>query len=186
MKLQKDMKNTKQQNGNDNFIMTKLMSGKLMPFRLNSLNRFGDSFNKDYDTQETEKPKNSMFGTSSNGDNDFIMPKLKDEKLKPLRQSSFNRFGHSFNEDSDSQETETPKNMRLSSMGYSTNFPSFGSSNSMPEMDSEKIKPNYPYSEPIGVSEDEANEIRNDVLQKSNFYRNKFDLKPFTLDDQVS
>ncbi|CAH1711628.1 unnamed protein product [Aphis gossypii] len=180
----KDMKNTKQQNGNDNIIMTKLMRGKLMPFRLNSLNRFGDSFNKDY--EETEKPKNSMFGTSRNGDNDFIMPKLKDGKLKPLRLSSLNRFGHSFNEDSDTQETDTPKNMRLGSMGYSTNIPSFGSSNYMPDMNSEIIKPNYPYSEPIGVSKDEANEIRNDVLQKSNFYRNKFDLEPFTLDDQLN
>ncbi len=142
------MRNTKQQNGNNNFIISKLMSGKLMPSRL----------------------------------------------------SSFNIFGDSLNEDSDTQETENPKNMRLGSMGYSTIFPSFGSSNGrpgmgmqgmgMPGMGSsftipEKIKPNYPYSEPFGVSEDEANEIRNDVLQKSNFYRNKFDLEPFTLDDQV-
>ncbi|KAE9544508.1 hypothetical protein AGLY_000049 [Aphis glycines] len=111
---------------------------------------------------------------------------LRDGKLKPLRLSSFNRFGHSFNEDSNTQETDTPQNMRLDLMGYSTNIPSFGSSNGMPYMDSEKKKPNYSYSEPIGVRKDEANKIQNDVLQKSNVYRKKFDLEPFTLDDQLN
>ncbi|XP_050052999.1 uncharacterized protein LOC114124821 isoform X4 [Aphis gossypii] len=111
---------------------------------------------------------------------------MRNTKQPMFRLSSFNRFGHSFNEDSDTQETESPKNMRLGSTGYLPISPSFGSSNGIPDMDSEKIKPNYPYSEPIGVSKDEANEIRNDVLQKSNFYRNKFDLEPFTLDDQLN
>lgn len=146
IKLQKSIKNTKQQNGDNDFILSKLMSGKLMPFRLSPFNRFGDSFNEDNNTQEPEKPKN----------------------------------------------------MGLDSTGYSTIFPSFGSSYGigmpgmgMPGMGSsitmpEQIKPNYPYSKPNGLSEDEANKIRNDVLQKSNFYRNKFQLKPFTLDDQVS
>ncbi|KAF0755111.1 Golgi-associated plant pathogenesis-related protein 1 [Aphis craccivora] len=41
--------------------------------------------------------------------------------------------------------------------------PGMGSPVFMPE----KIKPNYPYSAPIGVSEDEANKIRNNVLKKS-------------------
>ncbi|KAE9545243.1 hypothetical protein AGLY_000786 [Aphis glycines] len=103
--LLKDMKNIKQQNGNDNSIMTNLMG----------------------------------------------------ENLTPLKLMLFNRL----------------------------NTSSFGSSKGMPYMDSEKKKPNYPYSEPIGVNKDEANKIQNEVLQKSNVYRKKFGLVPFTLDDQL-
>jgi len=140
--------------------------------------------------RNTEQP---IFVTTSNGDNDFIMNKLMNGKLNSFRLHSFNRFGDSFNEDSNTQETVNPKNKRLGSTGYLTIFPSFGSSNGIgmlgkgiPDMGSEKLKPNYQYSKPIGLSENDANKIRNDVLQKSNFYRNKFGLIPFTLDDQVS
>lgn len=129
-----------------------------------------------------QQPNNPMFKISSNGDNGLndIM-----SKFKSFGQSSFNNLGGDMG---DFQETGKPSNMRLGSMRYSTNVPSIGSSNGMGSyVMPQKIKPiNYPHSEPVDLSEDEANEIRNQVLQKSNLYREKYQLEPFTLDDQVS
>jgi len=128
-----------------------------------------------------QQSNNPMFKTSSNKDNGLndIM-----SKFKSFGQSSFNNLGDDMG---DFQETGKPTNMRLGSMRYSTIIPSIGSSNGMGSyVMPQKRKPiNYPHSDPIDLSEDEANEIRNQVLQKSNFYREKYELEPFTLDDQV-
>jgi len=87
----------------------------------------------------------------------------------------------------DSQKTGKPTNMRIGSMGYMSTIPSIGSNNGMGSYGiSQKRKPlNYPHSDPIRLSENAADEIRNQVLQKSNMYRGKYNLEPFTLDDQV-
>ncbi|XP_060867483.1 putative uncharacterized protein DDB_G0282499 [Metopolophium dirhodum] len=139
-----------------------------------------DDYFKNMKTKQ--QPNNPMFKTFSNGDNS-----LNDIMLK------FKSFGHSSSNNlggdmGDFQETGKPTIMRLGSMRYSTIIPSIGSSNGigsyvMPQ----KRKPiNYPHSNPMGVSEDEVNEIRNQVLQKSNLYREKYELEPFTLDDQLN
>jgi len=129
-----------------------------------------------------QQPNNPMFKTFSNGDNSLndIM-----SKFKSFGQSSFNNLGGDMG---NFQKMGKPTNMRLGSMRYSTIIPSIGSSNGMGSyVMPQKRKPiNYPHSDPIDVSEDEANEIRNQVLQKSNSYRQKHELEPFTLDDQVS
>lgn len=36
------------------------------------------------------------------------------------------------------------------------------------------------------LKEDQINEVRKEVLNKSNYYRQKHELSPFTLDDEVS
>ncbi|XP_026812104.1 uncharacterized protein LOC113553133 isoform X2 [Rhopalosiphum maidis] len=145
--------------------------------------------------KNTQQLKNPMFATSSNGDDGFqdVMSKLMDERFKSFRLNSFNRFGNSFDEHSNIQKIGKPTNMRLGSMRYPTSIPSFDSNNdisngmgsfvNMPQ----RTKPiNYPYSEPMGLSEDEVDEIRNKVLQQSNLYRKKYNLVPFTLDDQLT
>jgi len=145
--------------------------------------------------KNTQQPKIPMFATFSNGNDGFqdVMSKLMDERLKSFRLNSFNRFGNSFDEDSNIQETGKPTNMRLGSMRYPTSIPSFDSSNDISNgMDSslnipQRTKPiNYPHSEPIGMSEDEVDKIRNIVLKQSNLYRKKYNLVPFTLDDQLT
>lgn len=128
-----------------------------------------------------QRPNNQMFTTSSNGDND---PNNMMSKFNSFGQSSFNSMGDNMR---DFQKTGKPTNMRMGSMRYMSNIPSIGSNNGMGSyVMPQKRKPiNYPQSDPIGLSENEADEIRNQVLQKSNMYREKYNLKPFTLDDQV-
>lgn len=139
-----------------------------------------DDYFKNMKTKQ--QPNNPMFKTFSNGDNSLndIM-----SKFKSFGQSSFNNLGGDMG---NFQKTGKPTNMRLGSMRYSTIIPSIGSSNGMGSyVMPQKRKPiNYPHSDPIDVSEDEANEIRNQVLQKSNSYRQKHELEPFTLDDQLN
>ncbi|XP_001948456.2 uncharacterized protein LOC100162791 isoform X1 [Acyrthosiphon pisum] len=129
-----------------------------------------------------QQPNNPTFTTSSNGENG-----LNDmmSKFKLFGKNSFNNLGDDMD---DLQETGKPTNMRLGSMRYSAIIPSIGSSNGMGSyVMPQKRKPiNYPHSDPIDLSEDEANEIRDQVLQKSNFYREKYGLEPFTLDDQLN
>jgi len=129
--------------------------------------------------QQPNIPKVTTFSNGDNGLNDII------SKFKSFGQGSFNSLGGNMGT---FQETGKPKNMRLGSMRYSTIIPSIGSSNGMGSyVMPQKRKPiNYPHSDPIDLSEDEADEIRNQVLQKSNLYREKYNLEPFTLDDQVS
>jgi hypothetical protein len=143
--------------------------------------------------KNTQQPKIPMFGTSSNEDNGFhnMMSKLMNERFKSFGLNSFNRFEN--REDINIQETGKPKNTQLGSMRYPTSSPSYDSSNDISNgMDSfvnmpQRTKPiNYPYSKPMGLSEDEVDEIRNKVLQQSNLYRKKYNLVPFTLDDQVN
>jgi len=130
-----------------------------------------------------QQPNNPMYTTSNNEDNDLsdIM-----SKFKLIGQNSFNSLGGNKN---NLQEMGKPTNMRLGSMKFSTIIPSIGSSNNMGSYVNmpQKRKPiNYLPSEPIDMTEDEANEIRDQVLQKSNLYREKYNLDPFTLDDQVN
>ncbi|XP_060837458.1 uncharacterized protein LOC132919695 [Rhopalosiphum padi] len=143
--------------------------------------------------KNTQQPKIPMFTTFSNGNNGFqdMMSKLMDERFKPFRLNSFNRFEN--REDINIQQTGKPTNMRLGSMRYPTSIPSFDSSNdisngmgSFANMPQRTNPTNYPYSKPMGLSEDEADEIRNKVLQQSNLYRKKYNLVPFTLDDQLT
>ncbi|XP_025204255.1 putative uncharacterized protein DDB_G0286901 [Melanaphis sacchari] len=139
--------------------------------------------------KDTQQLKNPMFVTMGNGDNGFqdMM-----SNLKPFKVNSFNKFGDSFDEGSNIQETRKPTNMRFGLMRYPITIPSLDSSSGIGNGMSSFVMPqknkpkNYPYSEPIGLSEDEANEIRNKVLQKSNLYRKKHNLIPFTLDDQIN
>lgn len=44
---------------------------------------------------------------------------------------------------------------------------------------------NYKYAPPNGVPEDIANNIRKKVLEKSNYYRNKYGIESLTLDEKV-
>lgn len=55
-------------------------------------------------------------------------------------------------------------------------------------MDSNSYKQstNYLYATPISVSEDNVNDIRKKVLEKSNYYRNKYDIESLILDEQVN
>lgn len=57
-----------------------------------------------------------------------------------------------------------------------------GSTNQQQNQQSKK--PNIETSE--NLKEDQINEIRKDVLKKSNYYRQKHKLTPLTLDNQVS
>jgi len=139
--------------------------------------------------KNTQQPNNPMFKASSNGDNGLhaMMSTLMNKKLEAFRQNSFNSFGGGLGEGSNFQEMGKPTNMQLGSMSYSTQNPSVGLSNGIGSYKPQKKKnTNYPYADPVGLSEDEANKIRNKVLQKSNLYREKYNLAPFTLDDQVS
>jgi len=147
-------------------------------------NSLSPSSNVD-DSQRISQPNNPMFTTFSYGDSDF-MTKLINKQFKSFGQNSLSSLWGNIG---DFQRTGKPTNMQLASMRYPTIITSTGSSNGMGphNMKPHKRKSiNYPHSDPVGLSEDEANEIRNQVLQKSNLYREKYNLKPFTLDDQVS
>jgi len=153
--------------------------------RLARQNSLSPSYNID-DSQQISQPNKPMFTTFSNGDSDLSdrMTKLIDKRFKSFDHNSFRRLWGNMG---DFQEAGKPTNMQLGSMTFSTIIPSTGSSNNMDSyVIPQKRKPNYPYSDPIGLSKDEADEIRNQALRKSNLYRNKYKLKLFILDDQVS
>ncbi|XP_022166721.1 uncharacterized protein LOC111031189 isoform X2 [Myzus persicae] len=189
--------------GNDNSNMMSMMNSIQKPLNnggLNGQNIIFKSFRRccinnecrmlkdgeecsieDY-LKNKQQPNNPMLTTSSNGDHDLsdIM-----SKFKLIGQSSFNGLEGNKN---NFQETRKPTNMQLGSMRFST-IPSIGSSNGMGSyvsMPQKRKTINYPHSEPFDMTEDEANEIREQVLQKSNLYREKYNLDPFVLDDQLT
>lgn len=147
-------------------------------------NSWSPSSNVDH-SQPISQPNNPMFTTLSNGNSDF-MTKWINKQFKSFGQNSLSSVLGNIG---DFQRTGNPTNMQSGSIRYSTIIPSSGSSNEMGpyNMTPHKRKSiNYPRSDPVGLSKNEANKIRNQVLQKSNLYREKHNLDPFTLDDQVS
>lgn len=47
-------------------------------------------------------------------------------------------------------------------------------------------KNNYPYVKTVGVNENEVKDIRNHVLETSNYFRKKHNIIPLTMDEKVT
>lgn len=61
-----------------------------------------------------------------------------------------------------------------------------GNSNSFYVMPPEKPVEEHSYEAPIGLTEEEAHKIREDVLEWTNFYRRKHNIDTVSLDDNVN
>lgn len=141
-----------------------------------------------------QQPYNAMSMTHGNMDGGLhgLMTKLMETHFdKPFLQKSFSNFAVADSAKYNNvEEAENSTNMmKLDPMRFQTVMsPSDGFGNVMGQYNDVPQKKNpitYKAVDPIGFTKEEADKIRKQVLEKSNFYRNKYNLEPFTLDDQV-
>lgn len=83
----------------------------------------------------------------------------------------------------DKQQSSSP----ITPIRFTQRFSNFGGSGmkSFIKMPEKKRPTSHPYVVPIGFTEEQAKDIRNQVFERSNMYRQQYGIAPLIMDEQV-
>lgn len=142
----------------------------------------------------TKVPISTTVVPNNNGAGAQTFCKQSGTQISPAMHEFLKRFsstGGLNNNGAGVQTTGKQPGTQTSPMKYTQTFSDFGGlgghmMGSYVKKPEKKKPTSHPYVVPIGFTEEEAKNIRNQVLERSNMYRQKYGIAPLIMDEQVS